>query len=163
MIDNIKPVESLTVADLAANPVWQYTNSDGGSDTFVRPVKKIPVKSLTGKVFGAHVLLANGSQVWALIGNVDATNPRFTEHFLTLSIERGGKWFALARYHDHDFTVRGPEALARFLGLQVDDVFPISVDVRQCAQGNPVALAVIVPKEPREKLTRADIIAMAVP
>jgi hypothetical protein len=26
-----------------------------------------------------------------------------------------------------------------------------------------VALAVIVPKEPREKLTRADIIAMAVP
>jgi hypothetical protein len=163
MIENIKPVESLTVADLEANPVWQYTNSDGGGETFVRPVKKVPVKSLTSKVIGARVRLANGSQVWALIENLDVANPRFTEHFLTLSIERGGKWFPLARYHDHDFTVRGPEALARFLGLRVDDVFPISVDVRRYAQGNPTALAASVPEEPREKLTRAEIIAMAVP
>jgi hypothetical protein len=163
MIDKIKPVESLTVADLEASPVWQYMNSDGGSETRVRPVKKIPVKSLTGKIIGTRVLLANGLRVWALIGNVDATNPRFTEHFLTLSIGRGGKWFALARYHDHDFTVRGPDALSRFLGLEVDDVFPISVDVRQHALGNPAALAVNVPKEAREKLTRADIVALAVP
>jgi hypothetical protein len=78
MIENIKPVESLTVADLEANPVWQYTNSDGGGETFVRPVKKVPVKSLTSKVIGARVRLANGSQVWALIENLDVANPRFT-------------------------------------------------------------------------------------
>jgi hypothetical protein len=163
MIENLKPIESLAVADLVANPVWQYTNRDGAGETFVRAVKKIPVKNLTGKVIGTQVRFANGSQGWALIGNIDASNPRLTEHFLTLSIERGGRWFALARYHDYDFADRGPEALSRFLGLQVDDVFPISFDVRKYAQGDPAALAGSVRKEPRERLSRAEIIAMAVP
>jgi hypothetical protein len=163
MIENVKPVESLTVADLEANPVWQYANSDRVGETCVRPVKKIPAKNLTGKVIGAKVGFANGTQAWALIGNLDLANPRFTEHFMTLSIEHYGRWFALARYHDHDFADRGPEALAHFLGLTVDEVFPISVDVRRYAQGDPAALVVSVPKEPHERLTRADIIAMAVP
>ncbi len=163
MIENLKPIDSLTVADLAANPVWQYTNRDGAGEMFARAVKKIPVKNLTGKVIGTQVRFANGSLAWALIGNLDVGNPRLTEHFLTLSIERGGGWFALARYHDHDFADRGPEALSRFLGLRVDDVFPIFFDVREYAQGDPTALAGSVPKEPRERLSRADIIGMAVP
>jgi hypothetical protein len=163
MIESLKPLESLTVADLAANPVWQYTNRDGAGETFVRAVKKIPLKNLTGKVIGTQVRFANGSQAWALIGNIDVGNPRLTEHFLTLSIERDGSWFALARYHDDDFAERYPEALSQFLGLQVDEVFPISFDVRGYAQGDPAALAGSVRKEPRERLSRADIIAMAVP
>src|SRR5579862_854221 len=121
MIENLKPIESLTEADLVANPVWQYTNRDGAGETFVRAVKKIPVKNLTGKVIGTQVRFANGSQAWALIGNIDAGNSRLTEHFLTLSIERNDKWFALARYHDYDFAERGPEALSRFFELEVDD------------------------------------------
>ena len=163
MIEHVKSVETLTVADLKANAVWQYANSDGVGETFVRPIKRVPVKNLTGKVIGTEVRLANGAHVWALIGNIDVANPRFTEHFVTLSIERDARWFALARYHDYDFADRGPDALARFLGLQVDEVFPISADVRPYAQGHPAALAFNVRKEPSEKLTRADIIAMAVP
>jgi hypothetical protein len=150
MIENLKPVESLTVPDLEANPVWQYANSDGVGETIVRPVKKIPVKNLTGKVVGAQVRFANGSQAWALIGNVDVANPRFTEHFLTLSIKHGGRWFALARYHDHDFADRGPEALARFLGIRVDDIFPISVDVRRCSVPAPRQMG-------RSSLRRIDV------
>ncbi len=160
MIENIKPVESLTVADFQPHPVWEYLNDDEIGETMVQPVEKLPVESLDNRLVGAQVRLANGSRVWALIGNVDVTNSRSTQHFLTLSIDRGGKWFHLARYFDFDFTDRSPDALARFLGLGVDDVFPISVDIRRYVQGNPAALALIVLKEPRERLTREELMAL---
>ena len=109
---------------------------------------------------GAQVRLASGSLVWALIGNFDVTIPRATQHFLTLSIERSGKWFHLARYHDVGFAAHGPEALAWFLGLRIDDVFPISVDVRRYVRGDPKALTPIALKEPQERLTDAELKAM---
>jgi hypothetical protein len=162
MIENAKAVGSLQVVDLKTFPVWQYANGEG-DDTAVRPVKRIPVTNLSGKIVGAQVLLANGEQVWALIGNVDASNSRLTEHFLTLSIERDGRWFTLSRYHDFDYDENGPEALARFLGVQVSDVFPIAYDIRQYAKGDDAALTGQIHKEPRERLSRAEIVAMAVP
>jgi hypothetical protein len=161
MIENIKPVEALTVADFRAHPVWEYLNDDEIGETMVQPVEKLPVESLDNRLVGTQVRLANGLQVWALIGNFDVTNPRATQHILDLSIERNGEWFYLARYHDVGFAAHGPEALARFLGLHVDDVFPISVDVRRYVRGDPKALAAIVLKEPREKLTDAELLAMA--
>jgi hypothetical protein len=144
-----KRVESLTAADLAADPVWHYENGDELGDTLVRAVKRLPVKSLVGKVVGARVCLANGANVWALIGNIDARNPRLNEHFLTLSVERNGKWFALARYHDIESASRSPQALSQFLGVPIDEVFPITFDIREFAQGDPAALAGSVQKEPR--------------
>ena len=101
MIENIKPVESLTVADLEAHPVWEYLNDDEIGETMVQPVEKLPVESLDDRLVGSQVRLANGSRVWALIGNFNVTNPRDTQHFLTLSIEHGGKWFYLARWADN--------------------------------------------------------------
>jgi hypothetical protein len=163
MIENVKPVDSLTVADLQAFPVWQYTNREGADETFVRPVKRAPVASLNGKIVGTRIVLANGQRPWALIGNVDPKNPRMTEHFLTLSVEHNGRWFTLARYHDFDFAQSGPEELARFLGLAIDEVFPISYDIRSAAKGDEAALQSQVRKAPRERLSRAEIIAMAVP
>jgi hypothetical protein len=160
MTENIKPVEALTVADLQAHPVWEYLNDVDIGYTTMRPVEKLPVKSLDNRLVGAQVRLANGSRVWALIGNFNVTSPRDTEHFLTLSIERGGKWFYLARYHDIGFPAEGPEALARFLSLHVDDVFPITVDVRRYVHGDPKALIAIVLKEPREKLTYEERMAL---
>ena len=62
-----------------------------------------------------------------------------------------------------DYGVRGPQALARFLGFPVDDVFPISYGVRKCVKGHPAALAGSILREPRVRLTRAEIIGMAVP
>jgi hypothetical protein len=100
--------------------------------------------------------------VWAIIGNVSAGDPRSTEHFLTLSVERSGRWFFLPRYHDFDYGERGPEALARFLSLSPDDVFPIAYDLSPYVEGgDPAALSGTITKEPREKLTRAELIAMA--
>ena len=160
MIENIKPAELLTVADFKAHPVWEFLNDDEIGETMVQPVEMIPVETLDDRLLGAQVRLADGSQVWALLGNMDVENPRATQHFLGLSIERGGTWFFLARYFDFDFTSQGPEALARFLGLGVDDVFPISVDIRRYVQGNPAALAFSVPKEPRERLTDEELTAI---
>src|SRR6202035_5363371 len=120
MIENIKPAESLTVADFKANPVWEFLNDDEIGETMVQPVEKLPVESLDNRLIGTQVRLANGLQVWALIGNFDATHPRAIQHFLTLSIDRNGEWFYLARYHDIGFPAEGPEALARFLDLGVD-------------------------------------------
>jgi hypothetical protein len=153
MIENIKPVESLTVADFQAHPVWEWLNDDEIGDTMMQPVEELPVENLDNRLVGTRVRLANGSRVWALIGNFNVTNPRATQHLLTLSIEHEGKRFHLARYHDVGFPEEGPQALARFLGLHVDDVFPITVDVRRYVRADPEDLTAVVLKEPQEKLT----------
>jgi hypothetical protein len=129
----------------------------------VRPVKRLPITSLIGRVVGSQVRLANGDHVWALIGNVDVGNSRLTQHFLSMSVFREGRSCPLARYFDPDYERHGPVALAEFLQLPVDDVFPISYDIRASAIGDPAALAGSIEKEPRERLTRAQVIALAVP
>jgi hypothetical protein len=156
MIENIKPAESLTVADFEAHPVWEFLNDDEIGETMAQPVEKLPVESLDNRLVGTQVRLANGLEVWGLLGNFDVKHPRATQHILTLSIERGGTWFHLARYFDVGLTTYGPDALARFLSLGVDDVFPITVDVRRYVHGDPAALTAIVLKEPRERLTREE-------
>ncbi len=162
MNTNTKPVESLQIPDFVENPVWEYLNDDQLGETAVRPTEQVPAANSDGRVFGVQVGLANGTKVWASICNVDSDDPRSTEHFLTLSIEGGGRWFHLSRYHDFDYAQSGPDALARFLDLPVSEVFPISYDITRYVNGDPAALSGKILKEPREKLTRAELIAMAV-
>jgi hypothetical protein len=159
---NAKLVETLGVSDFVANPVWEFINNDALGETAVRPVEKIPVENLDGRIIGIHVRLANGKAVWASIGNVDIADPRATEHFLIISIENAGQWFHLARYHDIDYEKRGPEALARFLGLPVHEVFPISYDFTQYVRGEAASLSGTILKEPREKRTQSELIHWAV-
>ena len=158
-----KQVEDLRVSDLQAHPVWQYSDSDDGLETSVMPVKRIPVTSLLGKLVGTTVTLANGKEVWAVIGNVDEKNPRLTQHFLTLSVECDGRWFVLARYHDFNRNESGPTALAKFLKLPVDEIFPIKYDIRGISKGKTEALVGYIRREPLEKLSREQIISLAVP
>jgi len=61
MIENIKPVESLTVADFQAHPVWEWLNDDEIGETMLQPVGKLPVESLDNRLIGVQVRLANGS------------------------------------------------------------------------------------------------------
>jgi hypothetical protein len=156
-----KPVELLQVSDLEANPVWEFVNDDSGDETEVHPVVDLPAQTLAGKVVGTQVRLANGDHRWAFLGNIDADDPRATEHFVTLSVEHRGKWLHLARYHDIDYATRGPDTFAHSLSLGADEVFPIFYDVRRYARGNPCALVGRILKEPREQLSRAELIAMA--
>jgi hypothetical protein len=133
-----------------------------GGETIVEPAGPVPLPSLVGVVIGTPVELAGGSRSWAVIGNVDAGNPRRTEQFIAVSIEREGRWFSLARYHDFDYDSRGPQALADFLGLSMDDVFPISYDLTAYAIGSPESLAGTIPREPRVRLSRTALSQLAV-
>jgi len=163
MNDMIKRAEDLKIADLKSSPIWQFINDDALGETAMCPVKKLPVKNLIGCIVGTQVQLANGSNMWAIIGNVDMNNLRLTQLFLTLSIFQGKRCFTLARYHDSDADQRGSQALADFLGLRVDEVFPIAYDISQLSLGNPAVLIGKIEKELRERLTRAQLIALAVP
>lgn len=164
MNEHTKRIEDLAVDDIEVFSVWQFTNSkERIGETAVRPIKKIPVKNLNGRIVATQVRLANSTSVWALIGNVAPTNPKLTQHFLTLSVELNAKWFTMARYHDFDASERGPHALAAFLNLPIDAIFPISYNISRVCEGDPAALVGTIEKEPQEKLTRADIIGLAVP
>jgi hypothetical protein len=159
-----RDIESLTSKDFAEFPVWRFTNSDTPRETCVTPVRRLPVKRLTGCIVGCPLHLANGAVLTGFIGNLDPANPRLTEHFLTVSMFRSdGALFHLARYHDFDAAERGPAVLAAFLGESVDAVFPIKYDVSAIVTGPPEVVCGSIPSEPRERLTRAEVIALAVP
>ena len=162
MSKHLKRAEELTVTDLEAFPVWEYTNIDGPlGETAVQPVRETPTSNLDGRLVGTQIRLANGSDVWALIGNVDSNNPLATRQFLTLSVFNKGKCFHMARYFDFDHSKRGPQALAAFLRLPVERVFPISYDLSRFSLGDSDALVGTIPMEPREKLTRVQLMSLA--
>lgn len=157
MNDITKPVEEIQIADLEAFPVWEFAKA---GETRVRPVRDLPVKSLMFRFVGTQVRLANGSHVWANIFNVEPSDPRRTEQFLTLTVYKDTKRFVLSRYFDFDFAESGPESLASFLGLPLNEVFPISYDITHHVVGNSAALSGVITKDPRERLTEKEIIAL---
>lgn len=163
MISISKPIDNLDATDLERYPVWQYANSDQLGETVVQPVKRVPVINLSNKVVGDYVHFANDADVLGLLGNFDVKNAKLTKHFLTLSIWNNGKWYCLPRYHDFDYSERGPAELAALLKLSVDEIFPISFDIRRFSKGNEAVLAGQILKDPLERLSRAEIIALAVP
>lgn len=129
----------------------------------MQPVKTTPVTSLTGRLVGTRVRLANGSLVWALVENVDLDSPLITQHFLSILVERDGKWFDLARYFDVDYRRRGPDALAAFLGLGVADVFPIAFDIAAVALGESLSVTNVIPREQQDQLNKDQLIALSIP
>jgi len=160
----MKDVTKLTPADFRAHPIWKFSDSDESNETAVEPVKKLPVRSLAGSLAGVEVTLACGEKVAAFLGNIEVDQPKPTEHFLTLSVfgDRG-EIFHLSRYHDFDHHERGPDALAAFLKMQKEEVFPVSWDVRHLVSGAPAAVYGQILAEPRERLSRAHLIALAIP
>jgi len=156
-------VEALTVDDLKRYPVWRFVNDDKLGETAAKPIKRLPVTSLRGKVVGAEVRLANGQLIWALVGNLDTQCPGLTKHFRTISLQRNGRWFHMARYHDFDYTNRGPDAAARFLALPPDAVFPIAVDLRRFVRSDDTATLVFsVELDPIEKLSEDELMDLAI-
>lgn len=158
------PVDKLTTENLAKFAVWRFIDSDTPDETYVTPVRQLPVERLDGCIIGAPIHLANRTELMGLLGNLDVTSSRLTEHFLVLSVFRSdGAIFHLARYHDFDAASRGPAALAAFLGLPLDAVFPITYDVSNIVDVPSDSLRGTITIEPRERLTRREIVALAVP
>lgn len=155
----MKTIDTISVGDIEEHPVWQYHS---GSDFAIKPVVKLPCTSLNGRIVGAQLTLADGTNVWALLGNIDTVNFEFLKHFMTLSVEHNGEWFHLARYHDYDFDKRGPVQISEFLGKSIDKIFPIFYNIQSIFKEKSPALSGKIEKEPIERLTRAEIIALAV-
>jgi len=154
--------ERLTLNDVADHPVWEYVNDEAKApETAVRPVEQLPVKHLAGRFVGTRVRLHNGSYQWAMLSNISLGNLRLTKHFLCVGIEKDGRWFELARYHDVDFERRSPTELAKFLGLLVSEVFPIEYDISQFAIGLPAILRGTIPETPEERLSKDELLKLA--
>jgi hypothetical protein len=157
-----KLFELIGIPDLERHPVWESILDDEADELSVFAVRDLPVTNLEGRFVGTRVQLANGDLHWAMLFYIDVNDSRKTEQFLSLRIERGGNWFNLARYWDVDYQRSGPEALASFLGLPLEEIFPISYDVREYSMGDPGTLADQIPKQPRERLPEDVIIKMLV-
>ncbi|MTW03962.1 hypothetical protein [Pseudoduganella ginsengisoli] len=97
------------------------------------------------------------------MGNVELEDPQQNEHFMTLSLVKpNGESFDLARYQDVNYEKSGPLALARFLGLQLIDVFPIAYDISEVVSGPAESVRGVILHEPQVQLSEAELIAMAV-
>jgi hypothetical protein len=158
MIMTKKTPDTLTVRDFQEHPVWRF----GRGDAVMVPVSRLPCTTLDGRIVGTRITLADATIMWGALGNIDVAKPDLTKHFLILSIEFNGAWFHLARYHDYDFNERGPVQLSEFLRKPIDQIFPITYDVRSVFKTESEALRGKIERESSEKFTRAELIAMAV-
>ena len=156
----MKSLSDLTTVDLAEFPVWEYTSGPDDS-VFVESVASLPVTDLRNRIVGTKVVFHNGDGCWAILGNIDLRNKESTDHFLTLSVEKHGSWFDLARYHDVDYARRGPEQLAQFLTLPITSIFPIQYDLSGLVTADPGLVKGTIPLEPREKLPQDKLIQLA--
>jgi hypothetical protein len=131
----VKNMEKLTPEDFAAYPVWEFAlDLEEVDDLAMRPVTTLPVRDLGNRTVGTQVSLANGSKLWAGLGNIFLESPRRTKQALVASFYIGGEWIPLSR--EMNVEMYGPEALARRLGLKVEDMFPIAYDVSASCVGD---------------------------
>lgn len=155
---NNKPVDKLTISDLNRFPVWEFDLANEGlpgrDETWVKPVKDLPVTDLSNRVIGTLTQLASGRSVFCLFDNIELQNQQMTEQFIGLTIiKENGDRFFLSRYFDSNYDTHGPDALALFLEMPVDDVFPITYDISELVIGIEKVTKGIIQKENPEKLT----------
>lgn len=152
-------VGDLSIEDIENSPVWEFPRT---GETVVVPVADYPVSDMTFRLIASQVQLANGTRLWSIIGNVSPKDFYRTAVFINVSFLKDGKWFALARYFDSAYEQYGPEAFARFLGVPTEDVFPLAYDIRPYVLGEPRALAGLIEKEPKTRLSIGEIMKLAV-
>jgi len=156
------PAEEITEVMFRANPVWEFCNEDESGETLLMPAKKLPITSSENRLVGCELRLRDGSTIFWYLGNLDLTKAFRNQHFLTLSIFMNGTTEHLARYHDLDFSDRGPAALAQKIGKNLEDIFPMTYDLSACATGSDDCIRGSIQKEPKERLSRSEIIMLAV-
>ncbi len=144
------------------HPVWEFCNDDELGELMMSPVKTLPISDAGNRLISGEFRLADGSGIFGYLGNLSLTKPETNPHFLILSLFVGKKVQDLARYHDFNFSTRGPSWLAKQLGKKKEDVFPISYDLSNVAAGKPNCVRGVILEEPLEKLSRNQIIQMAV-
>jgi len=155
-----KPIAALTPKDLAGHPVWEYDlgheTIPGRDETWVVPVKALPVADLSNRVASTALRLRNGQLLPGSLGCVSLQDAFMNQQFLVLSLWHDNGWFHLARYHDVDFAERGPAFLAACLALPVEQVFPIAYDISRWATGLAEVVRGEVRAEPETRLSLSE-------
>jgi hypothetical protein len=161
----MKTVMNLSVDDFRSWPVWGFEPETVDGDSYLEPslapVTDYPISDLRNRLVGCRIQLRNGKLCGAILGNVTLHDPHATAHFLTLSVEYNGQWYDLARYHDVNYEERGPAGLARFLGLPISEVFPMTYDISAIATGSSEVTTGSVNASPTEILSDDELIDLA--
>ena len=164
MARDAKSFGELTVEDLRRFPVWESDLANEGQpgrdETWVKPVKRLPVKSMANRVVGTMLRLANGSTLFGLLGNVSLNHVRKTRQFIDVTFFHGKRAF----YFSHaDYPVikkTGAAALSRFLSLQEEEIFPLTYDLTGIAVGLDEVVRGTVHARPPEELNEAQRMAL---
>ena len=158
-----EPLSSLSPLRLLRSGVWEFEASEGAGDLLVHPVRPLPVSSLDNRFVATELLLANGQPIIGLLSNLTLAAPELNEHFLTLTVfGSNARRFNLARYHDPGIDAHGPTALAAFLSLELSAVFPIRYDVSGVVLGHIAVTLGTITCLPSKRLSRAEVLALAV-
>jgi hypothetical protein len=156
MTSGPRTIEQLTPEDFRIHPMWEFV-SDPEDELVLLPCESLPVDHLDGRVIGTTVLLRNGTRLDATLYNLVCNSAELTQHVLNLAVYREGRWLGLARYHDFDYSTRGPEAFSASLGLTAGDVFPIAYDVSEIVNGEARAIKGSIPEKPVAKLSESEL------
>ena len=149
---DLKYSNKLTIQDFKEFPVWEFTagheHTGPDGELVVIPVRDLPVSSLEGRFVGTEVKLANGHFLMAaLLGiNLAKVTP-----ISAMVVYRGDETFMFRRNAPK---VSGPKQLAKFLGLNLEDVFPIRYDISQFATGDAGAIKGEIPIENADESVR---------
>ena len=156
-----RPIDRIPIQELEKYGVWEFDldeedYEDAQDESWVCPVRELPVHTLVNRIAVTRLTLANGTQIPGMLGNVDLAVARRHREFVGVSVCKDDHWFHLARYFDVDYDEAGPSALAEFLGLSVTDVFPLRYDISAITVGLPEVMRGSIPAEPLARLTREE-------
>lgn len=158
-----KPVDEIQISDWEQYPVWEFATDmeeELPDETWMRPLKKLPVENLENRLIGVLVELNNGSKRWAMLGNLSLNDPEQTEQFLCLAIYLDQGVFHLACYFDSDYERRSPRILAEALGLTLEETFPIKYDISKYVVGDERVIKGEIHAEPKRKLSDDERMAL---
>lgn len=153
-----KPMDKISIDELRKYGVWEYdlderNYSSDQDETWVYAVQKLPVDTLENRIVAVDVTLANGRIITATLENIIVNDPVATKEFLAATFWINEKWVFLLRYFDVAYSIFGPKALCKELGMSIDEVFPIKYDITNLAIGAKDALKNVITSEPERILT----------
>ncbi|MCX7112818.1 MAG: hypothetical protein NTX45_22405 [Proteobacteria bacterium] len=162
-IDGI-PLEDLRPDDFSEFWLFEYIPSKDGR-LWVKPVKAKKIKKFTGRIVASKVILADNSYCSALILGINIETPEFSRHNreLILWIPKLG-WFRLAQYFDSNEikAIRGDDVLCDALEKSLDQVFPISFDLRDRSSIDSPCLTGTFEHDPSWGLSGAEVMQILV-
>ena len=164
MKTNSIPLDELNPNELGHIWLLEYVPSKDGR-LWVKPIKTNETKKFSGRIAGCEVTLADGTQNSAFIEGIDIETPKFSKHHRTLIlwIPASG-WFQLAKYYSNDElkAICGDEVLCNVLGKSLDEVFPISFDLRDRSSIDSPCLTGTFEHNPSWGLSGAEVMQILV-